>query len=276
MASQYSLLHIDDLGSSEPSDLRIIPLLRKHPEISVSVLIKAENIDYLNSKLLPQLNELNNSIYVHLNLVEGILPFTHTENKRNSIGRLLIENFRRYIFLLNKNRKLCEKYVDECVKQIEFITSRLSENKPIGFDSHMNVHLLRNFDLEILAIANQYPNLKIRVIREDFNLATFREIGLRYLTNFMKYQLVKTGSEKIITKLPKQYVAFRGISCGEALNEKILKIYLQNNTTKIYLHPNYDPKVEGLKSRNRFQKFYASPQRLKELDAIVGLENPDE
>ena len=253
-----SALHIDDYGASRAADSYVNELLNLENEISLSVILKHENIEYFYTELADRLRNHAGDIYAHINLLEGTPTLRGDNLHFRNIWYWFLRSFR-------PTTKCAPDFVDEtvlkeCINQIRILQKGIYPKVLTGFDSHMNLHLFRSFQPFTVEISKTFPDLKIRIIEEDPKLAFLSDcFKLKAYNNLLKVVLLNYWSRMFVTSMGtnrENFVVFKGVMASgiqsiARLNPALAKI---QEGQKIYLHPNYDPNFQ-LSQGKKFKTF---------------------
>ena len=266
MSEICDLIHIDDFCASERSDSELLIVLANNPQLSLSMLVKAENLNYIKDSVLNQLSNSSNPIYVHLNFLEG--SAISGQFKFKSIWYWLTASF----FPRISSKGYQNSILSEACHQIEFITNLFGASRILGIDSHMHVHLYPSFRSNLTEICARYPHLRIRTVSEKISTPDLRVLlYLNYYLNVVKWALLMYWSKKVEKNLNLhsiKFSRFAGVlySGFQSRNSIIKAAKLSGN--RIIVHPNFDPNFP-LSEGKRFAKFYRSFNRRSELEVII-------
>ena len=276
----------DDYGISTYGNSRIENCLENGVLNKVSVLPNGEISDFKHS-----LSGNNTTILsLHINLVEG-RPLSGP----NDIDLLISDNgYFKYSFIglfflsISNKRKEFEKQVyTEIQSQIKFWKKAMGENISVSIDSHQHTHIIPLiFKTLMRVIEDEGLNVQsIRIPAEPispyvFTPSLYFEYNPIGLIKQWLLKMLAFANRREFKKSKIQSAYFIGILFSGKLNEarirKLLPHYLKlakkhNKNIEIGFHPGYIKDGEKLLDgcRQDFRKFYLSPWRNIEHDALV-------
>ena len=277
----------DDYGISKECNTRIMECFEKGVLNKVSVLPNGELGSFKEDCL-----DNNLTVALHLNLVEG-RPLSNS----NDINLIVSKdgNF-KYSFiglLLNSfsfKRKEFEKQLYKEIKsQLNFWQERVGKDKPIFIDSHQHTHMIPLvFKTLLRVIKDEGINVDyLRIPAEPITpyLATpslYKSYKIKGIIKHWLLIFLNLLNQRQLEKSKIRSGYFMGVMfSGSMEKEKIEKLLFKyeklsqkhNKDIEIALHPGYAKDGEQLIKgcRTSFEKFYFSPWREKEYDALINL-----
>ncbi|MBR2365868.1 MAG: ChbG/HpnK family deacetylase [Oscillospiraceae bacterium] len=277
----------DDYGISEGANSRIENCMEYGVLNQISVLPNGTF-----RELKERFSEKNVRLSLHLNLVEG-RPLSDPKE----IGLLVSEDgeFRDsfvglfFRALLPGRRALEKQIYRELQSQLRFWKQMMGANTPLLVDSHQHTHMIPLvFRTLLRVIEDEQMNVQtIRIPAEPLSPYLLTpSLYLEYSpVGLVKQWLLKACAainRKELKKTKIRPAYFMGVLFSGNVNEKrirkLLPKYLRlaekhNKDVEIGLHPGYmedgEEMIEGC--RAGFKKFYFSPGRKIEYDALMHL-----
>lgn len=277
----------DDYGISEGANSRIEHCIENGVLNKISVLPNGTFRD-----LKARFSEKDVTLSLHLNLVEG-RPLSDPKE----IGLLVSadgsfrDSFIGLFFraLLPGRKELEKQIYRELQRQIRFWKQTVGENTPISADSHQHTHMIPLVFKTLMRVLKD-ENMDVRLMRIPAEpLSPYLLTPSLYLeyspVGLVKQWLLKACALVNRKELKQSGIRssyFMGVLFSGNVNEKrikkILPKYLRlaekhSKDVEIGLHPGYmeagEDMIEGC--REGFRKFYFSPGRKIEHDALIRL-----
>ena len=275
----------DDYGISHESNNHIEECIKKGALNRISVLPNGDFND-----LKERLAVLDAKISLHINLVEG-RPLSNPDDidliatkdgyfKHSFIGLFFLS--------LSKKRKELEKQLYKEIKsQIDFWKDYINEDISLSIDSHQHTHMIPLIFKTLLRVIED-ENLKVEYLRVPSEPLIPYILTPSLYTSYSLSGIIKQWLLKFCWifnkgKFKKKKIKtayFMGVMfSGKMSEENIKKLFplyskiskKHNSDIEITLHPGYlktnQSLIEGC--REDFQKFYLSPWRKKEYDALI-------
>lgn len=275
----------DDYGISATSNNRIESCVKQGSLNKISLLPNGEIGDFKE-------HLKNCKLTLHLNLVEG-KPLSSPEDvdllvtpdgsfKYSFVGLL-------FLSLSGKRKRLEAQLYNEIKKQIEFWQSCVGADVPISIDSHQHVHMIPLVFKTLLRVIDEQgikvdylriPAEPIMVYLQTPSLyAAYRPSGIA--KHWLLYLLYLVNRKRLkASKI--NYALFMGIMFSGIMTEDKIKKLLprykklaqkQGRDIELAFHPGYveqgEPMMTGC--RKGFEKFYYSPNRVKEWETLINL-----
>lgn len=275
----------DDYGIADTSNKRIESIVKQGALNKISLLPNGKITDF-KERLA------NCKLCLHLNLVEGKalsspddadLLVTPDGNFKYSFVGLL------FLSLSGKRKRLEAQLYNEIKKQIEFWQNCVGADEPLAIDSHQHTHMIPLVFKTLLRVIDE-QGIKVDYLRipaepitpylRTLSLyAAYRPagivkqwlLGLFYLINRKKLKASKIN-----------YALFMGVMFSGVMTQDKIKKLLpryqklaakQGRDIELAFHPGYveqgEPMLTGC--RKGFEKFYYSPNRVKEWETLINL-----
>lgn len=278
----------DDYGVCKKSNNRIEECIENGALNKISILPNGESDNFVE-----RFKDSDVTLSLHINLVEGI-PLSDKKDislltskqgffKHSFIGLLLLS--------ISPFKKCFKKQVyTEIKNQLEFWRTAVGDDAKLTIDSHQHTHmiplifktLLEVIKEEGLSVKNlrfpSEPLLPYLLTPSLYRL--YKPSGLikQWLLKFLGFFNRKALEESGIDTSIFMGVLFSG-SMTENKVQKILPHYIKiakkrNKDIELLFHPGYlewDDKL-AIPSKKGFYKFYFSPYRKAEFDALVNLD----
>lgn len=275
------IISADDFGASKSVTDNILRAHRDGAITHASVIPQGAAVEYAFEQLQnnPDLN-----IGLHLNVIEG-KPMSDSSDVYlliDSSGNFkysFISLWADYFFASAQKKKiLSEQIFKELGTQIKFLEQRLGDRKISKIDSHEHTHMIPFvFDALMKVWGNNaavlripYDSLRLVSLKQNWRQLTIRNITKNIVLNILSLRARRIlRATKIINTNYCLGILLTGFMTAASLRYAIEKIRKQGGeiTIEVLFHPGYATQEESViwKQYPRFEEFYCSPQRQKEL-----------
>lgn len=274
----------DDYGLTDKSSERIIECVNNGILNKISIFPNF-NVPDINS--LPLKNEV--SFSVHINLVEGKCLSTHKKNILADENGNFLYTFNGLFMLSLLKKKEFEACVYEEIKaQVLSVKKLLPEGMPLMIDSHQHTHMIPSVFKALMKVTED-EKISVKYLRIPAEpLMPYLKVPSLYFT-YSPVNLIKQWLLKILWQINKkefknkksEAAYFFGILFSGKMDksrvEKVLPHYIKlaekkGKDIEVLFHPGYLKEDEKAPGENIvFQKFYYSPGRKIEFDAVTNL-----
>ncbi len=279
------ILNADDYGRTEGITNSILEAVDKGALNGVSIIVNGDDFDRAAAEAAkrPQLR-----VSIHLNLTDG-KPLAHNVGELTGLDGLFNNTFiflwLKYLMLPRNRRYILFREAKEEIKaQIERFRETFPNNK-IFIDGHEHIHMIPFVFDTVLELVDEFKIKYIRVPDEPLFFDMSR------MTNYISLNMVKYIVLKLLSRRSRRVIkeknlslvstpdAFLGVLFSGKMTggnvvcgfKKILKQKKIPKNVEVLFHPGIAKKNEEslFYTRDRFKKWYFSPERKKEAEGLI-------
>tara|TARA_B110000263_G_C15201358_1_gene460804 strand:- start:87 stop:956 length:870 start_codon:yes stop_codon:yes gene_type:complete len=269
-------LHADDLGRSKNINLNIFKSVDKGFVTGVSIMTNHKH----SIEGIKGAKKRRIKMRLHLNLTEGKSLFSYNKESKlvnekgifsNSFLTLLIAPLKPNFTKLKKDTK---NEIDEQIK----LYLKYSKLTKLNLDGHQHIHCIPWISNILIKNKSKFKINEIRIPNEKFFISTYTNLFKPwYLTNIIKFILLKYFSHLLINKFKKNQIKYNDFFIGlldtghmnvHSIFKGVNSILKNNNhgLIEILIHPGKSSfKEKKLWESHSQHLYYTSKERFNEL-----------